>query len=203
MWFLTSHKFNIVAGGLLAAFFILCGGYIAAAKDILVTKNLQTAIEKADAGDRLLLSDGQYLEPIIINKPIQIIGVGEVTLKGNGKGHVITITSPDVRLSGLTVTGSGLLLETQDSGIFLSKEATGAIVENCRLENNLIGVYIWGAKKALVRNNIIRGRQDLRVNERGNGVQIWNAPGAIVEGNDIQYGRDGIFVTTRDRKSVV
>jgi nitrous oxidase accessory protein len=34
------------------------------------------------------------------------------------------------------------------------------------------------------------------VNDRGNGVHLWNSPGSIIEGNDIQYGRDGIFVTT-------
>ena len=117
-------------------------------------------------------------------------------VRGSGKGNVITVKSDGVTLSGLAVTGSGLLLETQDSGIFLSREATGAIVENNLIDNNLIGIYIWGAKQSVVRNNIIRGRQDLRVNERGNGIQIWNAPGALVEGNDIQFGRDGIFVTT-------
>src|SRR5690606_29287777 len=43
-------------------------------------------------------------------------------------------------------------------------------------------------------DNIIVGRQDLRMNEAGNGVHVWNAPGSQVIGNDIRYGRDGIFV---------
>jgi nitrous oxidase accessory protein len=47
-----------------------------------------------------------------------------------------------------------------------------------------------------VAGNIITGRLDRRMNDRGNGVYVWNAPGVIVEGNDIQYGRDGIFVNT-------
>jgi nitrous oxidase accessory protein len=89
-----------------------------------------------------------------------------------------------------------LKLETEDSAIFVTERATAARIEGNRLQDNLIGVYLKGAPDALVKDNIITGRQDLRMNERGNAVQIWNAPGALVEGNDIRYGRDGIFVTT-------
>lgn len=179
-----------------AASLVLCACFTTQAKDIQVTENLRAAIEGADAGDRILLSPGTYAGPLELLKPISLIGGQGVIIKGNGTGNVITVKSSGVSLSELTITGSGLLLETQDSGIFLGKKATGAMVENNQILDNLIGVYIWGAKKAIVQNNIIRGRQDLRVNERGNGVQVWNAPGAIVEGNDIQFGRDGIFVTT-------
>jgi len=117
-------------------------------------------------------------------------------VRGNGTGSVITVKAPDVTINGITVTGSGLLLETQDSGIFLSKEATNAKVLDNQILDNLIGVYVWGAGNSHVKHNTILGRRDLRMNERGNGVQIWNAPGTRVEANDIRYGRDGIFVTT-------
>ncbi len=196
MRYLIPDNIRIAAGIFLAAFFLVCADMKVSAKDIMVSENLQGAIDRADAGDRLLLSAGIYSGPILLSRPVKIIGGPGVIVRGSGKGNVITVKSGGVILSGLTVTGSGLLLETQDSGIFLSREATGAIVENNLIDNNLIGVYIWGAEQSVVRNNIIRGRQDLRVNERGNGIQIWNAPGALVEGNDIQFGRDGIFVTT-------
>ncbi|PCI51108.1 MAG: carbohydrate-binding protein [Alphaproteobacteria bacterium] len=196
MQVLLPHKIGDAAGIIFAAFLFLFGDFEAAAKDIAVTGKLQLALEQAEAGDRVLLSAGTYAGPLLLSKPVSIIGGGGVIIKGSGSGNVITVKSGGVRLSGLTITGSGLFLETQDSGIFLSKQATGAVIEDNKILDNLIGVYVWGAKDAIVRNNIIRGRQDMRMNERGNGVQVWNAPGAIVEGNDIQYGRDGIFVTT-------
>lgn len=196
MWYKLSRKIWNAAGVTLAASILLGNINVAIAKDIAVTKNLQYAIDHAEDGDSLYLAKGIYTGPILLTKPVSIIGKEDVIIKGLGLGNVVTVKAPNVSLSGLTITGSGLLLETQDSGIFLSKEATGAIVQNNKIIDNLIGVYIWGANNARVSHNIIRGRQDLRVNERGNGVQVWNAPGAIVEGNDIQYGRDGIFVTT-------
>jgi nitrous oxidase accessory protein len=111
------------------------------------------------------------------------------------------LDAPDIRIEGLIITGSGLKLESEDSGIFVTERATGAMVANNRLEDNLIGVYLKGPTDAQVRGNVILGRRDLRMNERGNGVQIWRAPGSVVDGNDIRYGRDGIFVTTSKKNA--
>ena len=158
---------------------------------------LASAIANAQAGDRLLLTPGIHRGPILITKSVTLSGAAPgATIKGNDKGSVVTVKAPGVTLENFTVTGSGLLLETQDSGVFLSKEATGARVRHVKVSDNLIGIYVWGARDAVVENNTIVGRRDLRVNERGNGIQIWNAPGARIIGNSIRYGRDGIFVTT-------
>jgi len=41
-------------------------------------QNLNTAIKKAKAGDRILVKPGVYQEDLIIDKPLEIIGDGEV-----------------------------------------------------------------------------------------------------------------------------
>lgn len=158
---------------------------------------LAAAIAMAADGDTLRLLPGIHRGPITVSKRLTIKGRSKAAvIKGNGAGSVITVKARDVLIDGVTVTGSGLLLETQDSGIFLSKEARAARILNSRIEDNLIGIYVWGAHDAIVKGNTITGRRDLRVNERGNGIQIWNAPGARIENNRIRFGRDGIFVTT-------
>jgi nitrous oxidase accessory protein len=88
-----------------------------------------------------------------------------------------------------------------DAGVFLTKKALRAIVQGNRIEDNLIGVFVQGTRDAVVRGNVILGRQDLRISEAGNGVHVWNAPGTAVIGNDIRYGRDGIFAIT-SRKNI-
>ncbi|MZR30766.1 nitrous oxide reductase family maturation protein NosD [Sneathiella sp. DP05] len=172
---------------------------ITEAREVHVSGNLQQAIDAATPGDTLVLTEGTYEGPLVITKPLTILGNSKAKIIGISSGSVIHVTAPDTRLDGLIVTGSGLSLETQDSGIFLDKEATGAIVANNVVTDNLIGIYVSGAQNVHVTSNQISGRQDLRMNERGNGIQIWNAPGAIIEKNDIRYGRDGIFVTTSEQ----
>ncbi len=78
----------------------------------------------------------------------------------------------------------------------MTADGDGAQIIGNTLRHNLIGVYLKGPDDAVVRGNTIVGRQDLRVNERGNGVHLWNTPGSVVEDNDVSFGRDGIFVTT-------
>jgi len=155
---------------------------------------LQAAVEAAAAGDVLTLAAGRHEGPVVIDRPLTLTGEPGAEIAGNGTGSVITVTAPDVTIFGIAVTGSGVGLEGMDSGIFLERSATRARVENNRMLDNLVGVFIHGAAESIVRNNVIEGRRDLRMGESGNDIQVWNAPGAAVIGNDLRYGRDGIYV---------
>ncbi|OSQ36031.1 nitrous oxide reductase family maturation protein NosD [Thalassospira mesophila] len=157
---------------------------------------LVLALSQAQDGDRLVLAPGIHAGPIIIAHAIDLAGMPGAVIKGDGKGTVVTIDAPDVTVQGITVTGSGLTLATQDSGIFVTPNGDRAVVEHNHIDDNLIGIYLSGPDDAVVRDNDVTGRQDLRVNERGNGIQLWNTPGSQVIGNRVSQGRDGIFVTT-------
>jgi nitrous oxidase accessory protein len=157
---------------------------------------LAKAVEDAKPGDRLLLASGSYAGPILINKPLSIIGTGDTEVRGNDVGSVITIDAPDVTVSSLVLTGSGSSHETIDSGVQLTKKALRAQVLNNQLNGNLYGVDVHGAQNSLVKDNTIIGRTDKRMNRRGNGIYVWNAPGTSVVGNDVSLGRDGIFVNS-------
>jgi nitrous oxidase accessory protein len=117
-------------------------------------------------------------------------------IDAGGTGSVVRVTAADVTVQGCTLRGSGSSHETIDSGVQLTTGATRAQVLDNHIEGNLYGVDIHGGRDSLVARNTIVGRQDHRMNARGNGVYVWNAPGARVENNDIRYGRDGIFTNT-------
>ncbi|WP_170575105.1 nitrous oxide reductase family maturation protein NosD [Ruegeria atlantica] len=158
-------------------------------------------LAQAADGDTLRLSPGVYSETLVLDRPITIDGQGLATIDGQGKGSVITVTGPGVTVRGLTVIGSGSDHDGIDSGIQLTKTAHAPMVEDNVLLGNLYGIDIHGAKGSIVRGNRIEGRQDRRMNDRGNGVYVWNAPGARVEDNDIRYGRDGIFVNSSKKNT--
>ena len=153
------------------------------------------ALKTAQAGDTLRLSQGTYYGPIEINIALTLIGDGAV-IDGQEISSTITVTVPDVTIEGLTVIGSGSGGDGLDAGITLTKRANRAVVRDNTLLGNLIGIDVHGAKDSLVEGNTIVGRQDARMNARGNGIYVWNAPGTRVIGNDVRYGRDGVFVNT-------
>jgi nitrous oxidase accessory protein len=154
--------------------------------------DLQGAIDRATDGDTLVLQ-GEQRGPVTISHGVTLEGEPGALLLGSGKGSVVTVTAPGAAVRGLIIRGSGRNLEAMDAGVFVEQSATGAVVENNRIEGNLYGIYLHGAPGAIARNNIIVGIDTGRVNEAGNGVSVWNAPGAKVIANDISFGRDGIF----------
>lgn len=172
------------------------------AADLSVSPNgpaLQEIIAGATAGDVLVLEPGAYAGPITIDKPLVLAGKPGATVTGDGKGSVVTIQAESVTVRGLTISGSGRDLTTRDSGIYASQAATGAIIENNTVTDNLFGIYLYGAVDSIARDNRIIGLQSGRMSEAGSGVTIWNAPGAKVIGNDISFGRDGIATMASKR----
>lgn len=161
--------------------------------------DLQNVLDRAAEGDIVLLKAGEHHGPIQIRQRLTVEGEPGTVLLGSGKGSVITIAAPGAAVRGLTIRGSGMDLPQMDSGVFVEQSASGAIVENNRIEGNLYGIYLHGAENSVARGNRIVGLQEGRVNEAGNGISVWNATGAKVIDNDVSYGRDGIFVITSKR----
>ncbi|KPF41496.1 nitrous oxide reductase family maturation protein NosD [Rhizobium sp. AAP43] len=157
------------------------------------TGSLAAAIAGAAPGDVLTLTDGAYLGPVTIGRSLVITGPRGAVVDGQGSGSVMTITAPDVRLAGFTVTGSGRINENLDAGVKIEKGADRAHVEKLRVTGNMHGIDVHGGRDAVVTGNEITGTNSPRMNERGNGIYVWNSPGTLLENNVIRFGRDGIF----------
>ena len=189
----------------IAAFYVGSNG--SAYADILnITEGsgqLVATLANARDGDVLELAPGVYNGNFVLDKSLTLKGQKGVIFDGEGEGSVITIVAEDVSVTGLYIKGSGSDHEEGDSGIFIDRNADRAHIENNFLDKNLIGIYVWGQKDAQVVHNKIIGRQDHRMNDRGNGVYVWNAPGAYVAFNDIRYGRDGIFVNASKKNRFI
>jgi nitrous oxidase accessory protein len=154
---------------------------------------LARAVGGAAPGDVLILAPGRHDGPVTLDRPLTLEGRPGAVVIGDGTGSVLTVTGDGAVIRGLEIRGSGSDAAAIDAGVTLARTATGAVVERNRIVGNLHGISVHGAVASVVRDNVIEGRQDPRVNDRGNGVYVWNAPGTVVEGNDIRWGRDGIF----------
>ena len=183
---------------ILSVLMALPGGYAAAEViDVAAGQGaLAAAVKTAGAGAELRLAPGIHAGPVDIDRALVLTCRPGAVIDAGGTGSVVRVTAPGVTVQGCILRGSGSSHQTIDSGVQLTKTATGAQVLDNHVEGNLYGIDIHGARDSLVSGNTIIGRQDHRMNERGNGVYVWNAPGARVIGNDIRYGRDGIFTNT-------
>jgi len=186
-----------IGAALLAAGVLAAPGAPAATVDVPAGgDHLRQALAAAAAGDVLRLGVGEHAGPVTVTTPLTLEGEAGAVVDGGGRGQVIKVAAPDVVIRGLTVRNSGADISKMDAGIFLDRTADRALVEGNRLEHNLFGIYVWGPKSAIVRQNHIAGRTDLRMAEAGDGIEVWNTPGSLIAQNEIVGGRDGIFTNT-------
>jgi len=150
---------------------------------------LQDAIDHAAKGSKLELPEGIYKGNITVNKPLIIKGNSHKTiLEGDGKGTVVTITSPFVTLENLTIRHSGAEHERVDAGVALKKVHHCKILR-CDLKDVLFGIDMQQARDCNISYNHITSKPfDLGL--RGDAIRLWYSTDNTLTHNKIYKARD-------------
>jgi nitrous oxidase accessory protein len=74
----------------------------------------------------------------------------------------------------------------------------GAIVRDCRVENNGFGIYVRGASDCVIERNNIFGSKELPSASRGNGIHLWKTQHNRISDNVIHDKRDGMYFSYAD-----
>jgi nitrous oxidase accessory protein len=151
---------------------------------------LQEWISSAPPGAILRVPPGVYHGPIVIDKPLTLLGDGQAVLDGLGRGTVVHIIAPDVTVRGFVIKNSGRSLAHEDSGILV--EAPRARIEENELFDVLFGIYLKNAPGSIIRANRVRGL-DVPEAERGDALRLWYSSDVLIEGNQTYNARDAII----------
>jgi nitrous oxidase accessory protein len=187
-----------------------------------LSATLQERIEMAAGGETIRLEAGVHDGPILINKPLALIGEKGAEIRGNGSGNVVTVAADDVTVSGFRIAGSGLRLSDDDAAVFVT--GNRARIDNCVIADSLHGIYLKKVSGAQILNNRIEGKTALALsdepvekaigsstencdttlvsNRRGNGIHQWNCEGNLIRGNEISEARDGIYFSFTNNSRV-
>lgn len=167
------------------------------AKEIVVCKtcsvsSIEKAIGMANDGDVVKIKTGFYkVNNIVINKRIRIEGEENTVLDGNYNNQIITVTSPDVLVKGLTIQHSGKSDMKDIAGIKLLK-VTNCIIRDNIFSDNFFGIYLLESTNCQVVNNNIKGSAKTEASS-GNGIHLWKCENMRITGNRIEQHRDGIY----------
>jgi len=114
---------------------------------------IQKAVDLAAPGDRIIVRDGDYLENVIIGKPITLVsenGPANCTINGQGKGNVVTIYSTEnVVFKGFSVIKSG----ANEAGILVNGNSNR--IEGDIVVGNAIGIRVYSGWGNVVHGNIV------------------------------------------------
>lgn len=185
------------------------------------TSELQQRIDAASPGSTIEVAAGKYLGPLLINKPLTLVGRGFPSIDGRGTGSVVSVRAPGVTVRGFHIHNSGIDLRKDDAGIHVSEDR--AVISGNRIDDVLHGIYIKKTRDFRISKNDIRGKTTLppaarpsseaiatdgtdycaplNINSRGNGIHLWNSSSGEIDNNSITETRDGMYFSfTRDTK---
>jgi len=180
--------------------------------------SIQVAIDAADGGDQIQISDGVYAENIVVDRPLTISGESQAGTKiipafsgpnpggagsiPTGSSNVILIQAHNVTIQNLTVDGnnpdltSGLVVNGEDldarNGIITNHSA--GTFNNLNINNVLVkniylrGIYASSGGTFSISNNTV-------TNVAGEYASIammnWSGQGSFT-GNTVTSSNDGI-----------
>jgi nitrous oxidase accessory protein len=153
---------------------------------------LGAALDRAHAGDRIVVRAGVYREPTVrVRERVEIAGEGWPVLDGEGARELLVIAADDVTVRGMVFTHTGVS-DLQDRAAVRAANVHACRVEGNRFRDNLFAVYLERTAGCVVRDNDIEGNGTSQ-SSSGNGIHLWYARGTLIEHNRVRGQRDGIY----------
>ncbi|WP_254765994.1 nitrous oxide reductase family maturation protein NosD [Salinilacihabitans rarus] len=153
----------------------------------------QAAVDAADAGETVVL-EGRFDERVVVETPgltLAAAAADGALLDGGGEGTVLVVRAANVTVDGLWIRNSGYDRTEDDAGVRVN--GSDATLSNLRLTEVAFGVWIGDTTGVTVAESTVVGREDVDVEERGNGIHLWETEDAELRDNYVTTVRDGIY----------
>jgi nitrous oxidase accessory protein len=201
MWNFPQHRpiryrERRVIGGFLVAVYLAVAAPLYA-RTVAVSPNgpmasISEAVRTAGIGDTIEVGPGTYHENVLLDRAVQLVGIGQPVIHGLGQMSVVTVTADHCALRGFVIEHSGGMLVDEDSGVLL--KSSNNRIENNQLRDVLFGIYLLQSDHNYIVGNTIQGRPLRDLGDRGSGIHIWNSSYNTLERNTIFEARDGMYL---------
>ncbi|MCK5772571.1 MAG: right-handed parallel beta-helix repeat-containing protein, partial [Thermoplasmata archaeon] len=171
---------------------------------------IQAAVDDADAGDDLFLTNGTYLENVIVGKTLTMSAnfTGQALINGLNSDHTMEVKGKNVQITGLNFTnswdysglyiiGDGPILDEvtcHDStdGLWL-KGVNGAEITGSNFNNCTSGILIDGSSNIGISDSIL---SDNTASVNISNVQSLTIQNCTMKDSDVGVGTSGSTINS-------
>ncbi len=158
------------------------------------TDSLTLALNKAQAGDTLVLATGVYEGSFKVTQSISLKGEIGATLDALRQGSALVIEAPQVSIEGLNIRHWGRDLYYRDAAILLKKGADNVLIKGNRLVGEGFGIYGEQLNSPTISDNSISGNGAIHVLDRGDGIYLKHVNSPQIDRNQFIFVRDGVYL---------
>jgi nitrous oxidase accessory protein len=154
--------------------------------------SVKQAIQKAAAGDTVLIYEGVYKEgQIILEKRLVLKGINLPVLDGEKKYEILTIKATGAVVEGILFRNSGRSSYNDIAAVRIS-DCRYVTVKNNRFEFAFFGIYSQHATACTILGNKLSSDARDEISS-ANGIHCWKSDSMKIEGNTVTGHRDGIY----------
>lgn len=167
-------------------------------------KDLQSLINEAQRGTTIILPQGIYEGPIVIDKPLQLEAKSgeEVTINNPSNKPAIQIIANDVALTRITIRDEQV---KQQPTVLI--QADGVLLDQLQIHTGSFGIMMRKADHGEVRNTSIvwagkGANRSIKMSDKGNGMDLYDSDNNTFYGNTVIAMHDGIYMENSDNNLV-
>jgi parallel beta-helix repeat protein len=151
---------------------------------------IQDAVDNATSGDTIYVYHGTYVEHVLINKQLNLIGEAndQTIIDGNGSGNVIKIVANETTVTQFT-------LKNGDIGAYIVGSSNNSVLRNI-VDNKFDGVDLLNASHCLISENII-------THNPIQGINPAHTTSTVISRNTIIDSLEGIYLLESSGNTVV
>ncbi len=151
---------------------------------------IQTAVDNATNGDIIFVYHGTYVEHVLLDKQVTLIGEvrDQTIIDGNGNGNVIKIIAPHATVTQFT-------LQNGDIGAYIVDSYNDTVMQNL-IVDNLDGADLFNSSQCIIAENTI-------VHNGIQGINPSQTNSTIISGNTISDSIEGMYLLESTGNTIV